>query len=432
VITHQETLQTETPLLLRKAARMDVIKPRCAGLDVHKKTVVACVRWPGERHGERHGETKTFATTMRGLSELRAWLLAHKVTDVAMESTGVYWRPVYAGLEGTVAVVLVNARHVKLVPGRKTDVQDCEWLAQLLECGLLRGSFVPPQPVRDLRDLTRLRKTLIRERGHHVNRIAKTLELAQIKLGSVITDIMGKTGRAILQALSLGIDDPDLLAACAQGNVRKKRGALREAVVGRLTPHYAFLLQQHLSLIETLDAHIATLDIRIEAAMAPFATELALIQTMPGIAARAAETILAETGADMTQFPTAGHLASWARLCPGNHQSAGTRYNTTTGKGATWLRATLQEAAWAAARSKNSYYRSLYHRIKGRRGAKKAIVAVQHAMLVALWHMLKHRVAHHDLGVNHFEQRSTDRIRRHHVRRLERLGYAVILVERAA
>jgi transposase len=411
---------------------MDVVKPRCAGLDVHKKTVVACVRQPGQRPGERCGETKTFVATMRGLAELRDWLLAHEVTDVAMESTGVYWRPVYAVLEGTVAVVLVNARHVKMVPGRKTDVKDCEWLAQLLECGLLRGSFVPPPPVRDLRDLTRLRKTLIRERSHHVNRIAKTLELAQIKLGSVITDIMGKTGRAIVYALSTGIDDPDQLAACAHGNVRKKRAALREAVVGRLTPHYAFLLHQHLSLIETLEAHITTLDTRIEAAMAPFAAELALTQTMPGVATRAAETILAETGVDMTQFPTAGHLASWARLCPGNHQSAGTRYNTTTGKGATWLRATLQEAAWAAARSKNSYYRSLYHRIKGRRGAKKAIVAVQHAMLVALWHMLKNRVAHHDLGVNHFDRRTPDHVRRHHVRRLERLGYDVVLVEKAA
>jgi transposase len=411
---------------------MDVVNARCAGLDVHKKTVVACVRLPGQRRGERRGETKTFATTMRGLSELRAWLLAHEVTDVAMESTGVYWRPVYAVLEGTVELVLVNARHVKMVPGRKTDVKDCEWLAHLLECGLLRGSFVPPPPLRDLRDLTRLRKALIRERGHHVNRIAKTLELAQFKIGSVITDHMGKTGRAILHALSTGIDDPARLAACAQGNLRKKRAALHEASVGRLTPHYAFLLQQHLSLIDTLDAHIATLDTRIEAAMAPFADEAALVRTMPGIAGRAAEAILAEIGVDMSRFPTAAHFASWARLCPGNHESAGKRHNTTTGKGATWLRATLQEVAWAAARSRKSYYRALYHRLKGRRGAKKAIVAVQHAMLIALWHMLKHRVAHHDLGVDYFDHRNTERVRRHHVRRLERLGYNVVLVEKAA
>ena len=374
----------------------------------------------------------TFATTTRGLRELREWLIAHGVTHVALESTGVYWRPVYAVLEGVVEMILVNARHVKMVPGRKTDVRDCEWLAQLLECGLLRGSFVPPAGVRDLRDLTRLRKTLIRERSQHVNRVAKTLELAQLKLGCVVTDIMGKTGRAILQALSTGIDDPVRLADCAQGNLRKKRAALREALVGRLTPHYAFLLQQHLSLIDALDVHIATLDARIAGAMAPFAEAATLVQSMPGIAARAAQAIIAETGIDMSQFPTAAHFASWARLCPGNNESAGKRRPTTTGKGATWLRATLQEAAWAAVRSRKSYYRALYHRLRARRGPKKAIVAVQHAMVVALWHMLKHRVSHRDLGADYFDRQNTERIRRHHVRRLERLGYDVVLVEKAA
>jgi len=335
-------------------------------------------------------------------------------------------------LEGTVQVLLVNARHVQMVPGRKTDVRDCEWLAQLRECGLLRGSFVPPRPGRDLRDLTRLRKALSRERGHHVNRIAKVLELANLKLGCIVTDIMGKTGRAILQALSAGIDDPDQLAAGAQGSVRNKRAALREAVVGRLTPHYAFLLQQHLSLIDALGTHLATLDAHIEGAMAPFAEAAALAQTMPGVAARAAQAILAETGVDMAPFPTADKCASWARLCPGNHESAGKRRPTTTGKGATWLRATRQEAAWAAAKTKKSYYRALYHRLKARRGPKKAIVAVQHAMLVALWHMLKHRVPHQDLGADFFDRRNTARIRRHHVRRLEQLGHQVLLVEEAS
>lgn len=411
---------------------MELVYARCAGLDVHKATVVGCVRVPDARRGERHAETRTFATTLRGLEELTAWLTGHGVTHVAMESTGVYWRPVYAGLEGTVAVLLVNARHVQMVPGRKTDVRDCEWLAQLLECGLLRASFVPPPAVRDLRDLTRLRKTLIRERGHHVNRIEKTLELANIKLGTVVTDIMGKTGRAILQALSTGIDAPEALAALAQGSIRKRQAALREAVAGRLTPHYAFLLQQHLSLIDALDAHIATLEARIEAAMAPFAEAAALVQTMPGVATRAAQAILAEIGVDMGAFPTAAHLASWARLCPGTHESAGKRRPTTTGQGAVWLRATLQEAAWAAARTKQSYYRALYHRLKGRRGAKKAIVAVQHAMLVALWHMLKHRVPHQDLGADYFDRRNTARLRRHHMRRLQQLGYQVVLVEEAA
>jgi transposase len=411
---------------------MEIMNARCAGLDVHKATVVACVRVPGTQPGERRGETKTFSTTTRGLTELSDWLRAHGVTEVGMESTGVYWRPVYAVLEGTLTLILVNARHVKMVPGRKTDVKDSEWLAQLLECGLLRGSFVPPRPVRDLRDLTRLRKTLIRERGHHVNRIAKTLELAQIKLSCVVTDLMGKTGRAILQALSTGLDDPDHLAELAQGSLRKKRGALREALVGRVSPHYAFLLEQHLSLIDALDAHIATLDARIAEAMAPFADTAALVQTMPGVAARAAEGILAETGMDMGPFPTAAHFASWARLCPGNHESAGKRQPTTTGKGATWLRATLQEAAWAAVKTKKSYYRALYYRLKGRGGPKKAIVAVQHAMVVALWHMLTHRVPHQDLGADYFDRRNTTRIRRHHVRRLEQLGYNVVLAEKAA
>jgi len=411
---------------------MEVVYACCAGLDVHKATVVACGRVPGPRPGERRGETKTFATTTGGLAELGDWLRGHGVTEVAMESTGVYWRPVYAGLETRVRVMLVNARHVKMVPGRKTDVRDCEWLAQLLECGLLRASFVPPRAVRDLRDLTRLRKALIRERGHHVKRIEKTLELAQIKLGCVVTDLMGKTGRAILPALSTGIDDPDQLADYAQGLLRKKRAALREALAGRLTPHYAFLLQQHLALIDTLDAHIATLDARIDEAMRPFADAAALVQTMPGVAIRAAQAILAETGMDMVAFPTSAHFASWARLCPGNHESAGKRQPVSTGQGATWLRATRQESAWAAIRTKKSYYRALYHRLKGRGGAKKAVVAVQHAMLIALWHMLKHRVPHADLGADYFDRRNTERARRHHVRRLERLGYNVVLVESVA
>jgi transposase len=411
---------------------MDVVYAQCAGLDVHKATVVGCVRVPGPRRGERQGETKTFATTTRGLLALADWLTAHEVTHVAMESTGVYWRPVYAVLEGTAELLLVNARHVKMVPGRKTDVRDCEWLAQLLECGLLRASFVPPPIVRDLRDLTRSRKVLIRERSDHVNRVAKTLELANIKLGCVVTDLMGKTGRAILEALIAGRDDPDALAALAQGSLRKKRAELREAVVGRMTPHYAFLLQQHLALIDALAAHISQFDARIEAAMQPFAEAYALVQTMPGVAERAAQAILAETGVEMSRFPTADQFASWARLCPGNNESAGKRRPTTTGKGAPWLRATLQEAAWAAVKTKKSYYAALYYRLKARRGAKKAIVAVQHAMLVALWHMLTHRVPHRDLGRDYFDRRNQARIRRHHVRRLQQLGYQVLLVKEAA
>ena len=406
---------------------MEVVYARCAGLDVHKKSIAACVRIPGGQAGRRAAEVRTFRTTLAGLAELTAWLATHAVTHVAMESTGIYWRPVYAVLEGVVEVVLVNAWHVKMVPGRKTDVRDCEWLTQLLECGLLRASFIPPRPIRDLRDLTRLRKTPIRERSHHVNRIAKTLELANIKLGSVATDIMGKTGRAVITALSAGIDDPARLAACAQGLLRKKQRELEEALTGHPRSHHAFLLQRHLALIDALDEQIAILDRQIADAMAPLQPAAGLAQTIPGIGQRACEALLAETGVDMDRFPTAAHLASWARVCPGSHESAGKRHPVATGKGAVWLRATLQEVAWAAARSKKSYYHALYLRLKARRGAKKAIVAVQHAILVALWHMLKHGVPHHDLGADYFARRNTDRLRRHHVRRLEQLGYQVVL-----
>jgi transposase len=410
---------------------MDLIHERCAGLDVHKKTVMGCVRGPGQKRGERKIETREFSTTTRGLTELAKWLHGHGVTHVAMESTGVYWRPVYAVLEGSFELLLVNARHVKNVPGRKTDVRDCEWLAHLLECGLLKGSFVPPKSIRDLRDLTRYRKVLIRERAHHVNRVAKTLELASIKLSSVVTDIMGKTGRAILEALVEGVDDVDELAALAQGSLKGKKVELREAVEGRMTPHYAFLLRQQLSMIDSLDEHIAELDDHIEKSMLPFAKPYICAQTMAGVAERAAQSILAEIGVDMDRFPTADHLASWARVCPGNNESAGKQRSTGTGKGNTWLRATLQEAAWAAVHTKTSYYRALYHRRRSRSDAKQAIVAVQHSMLVALWHMLKRSAPHQDLGYDYFDRRNEQGIRRHHVRRLQQLGYRVTLVPAA-
>lgn len=411
---------------------MDVIIERCAGLDVHRETVVACVRKSGKAARHRHGEVRTFSTVLRGLEELKAWLQDEGVTHVAMESTGVYWRPVYAVLEGSFELLLVNARHIKAVPGRKTDVRDCEWIAQLLECGLLRGSFVPPHAIRDLRDLTRMRKTLVRERAHQVNRIAKTLELANIKLASVATDIMGKTGRAILEALIAGNEDPEQLAGLAQGLLKKKTGQLREALCGRMTPHYAFLLAQHLKLIDTYDAQIQELDTRIEETTLPFAEACGWLQSIPGVGARAAQIIIAEIGLDMTRFPSAANLASWARLCPGNHESAGKRQPVSTGKGALWLRATLQEVAWAAVRTKSSYYRAFYHRLQARQGAKKAIVAVQHSLLVAIWHILHKGVAHQDLGADYFEQRNKARICRHHVRRLQQLGYSVVIQEEAA
>jgi transposase len=295
----------------------------------------------------------------------------------------------------------------------------------------LRGSFVPPQEVRDLRDLTRYRKTLVRERGHQVNRIAKTLELASIKLSCVVTDIMGKTGRAILEALIAGKDDPEQLAELAQGSLKKKTAELREAVTGRMRPHYAFLLQQELKLIDALDAQIKELDAQIEGSMLPFLDAYQRLQTVPGIRERAAQCLLAEIGSDMSRFPSAAQLASWARVCPGNHESAGKHTPVSTGRGNTWLRATLQEVAWAAVRSKRTYYGALFQRLRARRGAKKAIVAVQHSLLVAIWHMLRDRLTHEDLGADYFERRDKARICRHHVRRLQQLGYAVDLKEAA-
>jgi len=410
---------------------MEIVFERCAGLDVHKETVVACVRQPGGQKRQRRGEVRTFSTVTRGLSELAAWLQSERITHVAMESTGVYWRPVYAVLEEQFEILLVNARHIKGVPGRKTDVRDCEWLAQLLECGLLRGSFVPPQAIRDLRDLTRFRKSLVHERGDQVNRIAKTLEMANIKLSSVATDILGKTGRAILEALIAGQDDPEHLAQLAQGLLKKKTELLREAVTGRMREHYRFMLRQQLKLIDALDGQIAELDAQIEHCMLPFAEAYRLLQTVPGVAQRAAQAILAEIGVDMSRFPSAAQLASWARLCPGNHESAGKRQPVGTGHGNRWLREILQEVAWAAARTKRSYYSAFYHRIRARHGTKKAIVAVQHSLLVAIWHMLSNSAAHQDLGADYFEHRSKDRIRRHHVRRLQQLGYEVIIQQAA-
>jgi len=405
---------------------MDVLVERCAGLDVHKRTVVATARIPGPE-GKRVSRTESFATTSTGLRELAAWLMDHRVTHVAMESTGVYWRPVYASLEGSVQVALVNPRAVKHVPGRKTDVQDSEWLAQLLECGLLRASFIPPLAIRDLRDLTRYRKVLIRERSHHVNRVEKTLELAQIKLGSVVTDLMGKTGRAILAALIAGQRDPETLAGLAQGLLKKKVGALREAVAGGLRSHYAFLVRQQLETIDHLAHQIAAVDAEIAVAMVPLAEAQTLLTSAPGIASRAAQAILAEIGPDMSRFPTPSQLASWARVCPGTNESAGKRHPARTGKANNWLRATLNEAAWAASRTKRSYYHALYHRMRARQGPKKAIGAVQHALLRAIWHMLAHHVPHQDLGADYFRTRDAERTRRHHTKRLEQLGYRVTL-----
>ncbi|WP_425154642.1 IS110 family transposase [Candidatus Palauibacter sp.] len=405
---------------------MDVLIERCASLDVHKKTVVACIRTPDSGGGKRRGNAvRTFQTTMTGLEALREWLGGHGVTHAAMESTGVYWCPVHAVLEGRFTLLLVNARHVKQVPGRKTNVRDSEWLARLLECGLLRGSFVPLRGVRNLRDLTRLRKALTGDRSRQVQRVAKILELANVKLGSVVTDIMGVTGRAIMEAMIRGEEDPHVLAGLARGSLVRKRAALAEAVPGLIRDHHRFLLRSHLDTIDHLSSRIEEFNRRIEAVTGSFAPALELLESIPGVKRRAAEAILAETGDDMSKFPTAGHFASWARVCPGNHESAGKRRSASTGRGNAWLRAALSQVAWAAVGTRGSYYRALYHRHKARGGPKKAIVVVQHAILVAVWHMSSNGVMHEDLGPDHFRTRDAERQKRHLLGRLRKLGVDV-------
>ena len=413
---------------------MKVVIERCAGLDVHKKTVVACVRTPKEGRGKHRGkETRTFATAMKGLEALRAWLGSHGVTDVAMESTGVYWRPVYAVLEGDFRLLLVNARHVKHVPGRKTDVRDSEWIARLLECGLLKGSFVPPPEIRDLRDLTRLRKTLVEDRTAQINRVGKILELANVKLASVVSNIMGVTGRRILEAMIAGEEDPKVLADLARGSLRGKRRELAEVVPGLIRDHHRFVLRRHLDLIDELTRQIDKLNMRIVAVTdVPFGAALDLLESIPGVGRRSAEAILAEIGDDMSRFPTAGHLASWARLCPGNHESAGKRKPTSIGRGNGWLRKALSQVAWAAVRTKGGYYRALYHRKKAKGGPKKAIVAVQHALLVAIWHMFSTGSVHEDLGPDHFQRRDSERRKRHLLKQLEKMGVNVDIRDQAA
>src|SRR3989442_1057293 len=324
---------------------MEVLVEICAGLDVHQANVVACVRRPGKR-GRRTSEVRTFGTTRREILHLADWLTHEGVTHVAMESTGVFWKPVFNILEGHVEVILVNAEHYKAVPGRKTDVRDCEWLAQLLEHGLLRASFIPPQPIRELRDLTRYRKSLVQHRATEGNRVHKLLESANIKLGIVATDILGASGRAMLRALMAGEGDGTVLAELAKGALRQKRDRLAEALTGRFTPHHAALLGELLAHIEYLECAIARLSERVEAALRPYADHVARLQTIPGVGREAAETIIAEIGVDMSRFPSAAHLASWAGVCPGNNESAGKRKTGKTRKGNRWLKPILVECGW--------------------------------------------------------------------------------------
>jgi transposase len=410
---------------------MEVIVERPAGLDVHNASVMACVRVPGGR-GRREEFVEEFQTTAAGLVVLRDWLAAHRVTQVAMEATGNYWKPVWAVLEDDFACVLVNARHVKQVPGRKTDVKDAQWLCRLLEAGLLRASLVPPPPIRTLRNLTRYRKSQIRDRQREANRVHKVMQETGIKRDCVASDLLGKSGRAMLDALVAGTTDPVVLADLARGQLRKKIPALQAALHGRFGAEHRLVVGRILAHIDFLDESISQLSDEIEQALGPFGNrQIDLLCTIPGVQRRTAEVLIAETGGDMTKFPTARHLASWAGVCPGNDQSAGKHRSGKTTKGSKWLRGTLLEAAKAAAKTKNTYLAAQYVRLRARRGANRATMAVAHSILTAAWHMLSTGETYADLGADYFARRDPTRQTKRLVAQLEQLGHTVTLQEAA-
>lgn len=404
---------------------MDQLIERGCGLDVHKATVAACVRVPGVKRS-RDQHVRIFGTTTVELLALRDWLEAHGVTHVAMESTGVYWRPVFYVLEDAFTCLLVNAAHIKQVPGRKTDVQDCVWIAQLLEHGLLRGSFVPPAPIRDLRDLTRYRKALSHDRTREVNRLHKFLQDSGIKLASVASDVLGVSGRAMLEALVQGTTDPEVLAELARGALRKKLPALRAALAGRFRAHHAFLVSQLLAHLDYLDEAMAAVTSRVEELTAPFREIQTRLDAIPGVNRRTTEVILAEIGPDMWVFPSVHHLASWAGLCPGNNESAGKHKAGTTRKGDRWLRTALTEAALSAVRVKDSPFATRYRRVMRHRGHKKAVIAVAHALLRTIYHLLAYPGDYHPLTVDAHDQAAVRRATRRAIHLLEGQGYRVI------
>ena len=404
---------------------MESIIARCCGIDVHKARLTTCVRLSVE---DRVVElVESFGTTTPDLLALREYLEAQAVTHVAMESTGVYWKCLYYALEDDFELLLVNAAHIKHVPGRKTDTIDAAWIAQLLACGLLRASLVPPKPIRRLRDLTRYRKALIEERSRAVNRLHKILEDAGVKLSCVATDVMGASGRAMMRALIDGQADPEALAELARGRLRAKLPALRRALTGRFEEHHAFLLERMLAHVEDLESDIAALSGRIEEQIRPFEPAITLLRSIPGVERRAAEVIVAETGADMSRFPSAGHLASWAGVCPGQNESAGKRKSAKTRKGSKWLRGTLTECARAASRSRGTYLADRYRRLARRRGDKKATLAIAHEILCACWHLLSTGELYRQPAPGHTDEQTTERIRRRAVRQLQQQGYKVIL-----
>jgi transposase len=416
---------------------MDILYERVAGLDVHKDTVVACVRLLVDGKAKR--ECRTFATTTEQLVELRAWLEDCRCTHVAMEATGVYWMPVFKILgEGEFELIVANAAHLKNVPGRKSDINDATWIADLSACGLVKASFVPGEQIQELRALTRTRKQLVREQTRHGQRIDKTLAEANIKLGSVLSDIMGASGRRIIEAMIAGVRQPRKLAELASKQVKATPKELYDALHGRLTDHHRFLLALHLKqwdgLDETIrnidreiDQRIARMDAKAEDDQAPFRALIELVSTVPGISVVSAPALLSEIGCDMSRFPTAGHLVSWSGLCPGQNESAGKRKSSRLRKGAPWLKTMLIQCAWAAKRKKDSYYRAQFFRLQAKRGPQKAICAVAASILTALYHMLKDGTQHHDLGIGYFDRRPVELKANHLVARLKKLGFAVQL-----
>jgi len=402
---------------------MEVLYPRCAGLDVHQQTVVACARIASGSMVQQ--DVRTFGTTTAELLALADWLTAHGCTHVAMESTGVYWKPVWHVLDGQFELILANALHIRSVPGRKTDVNDAMWIADLLAHGLIRSSFVPPTPIHELRDLTRTRKQLVREVSQHTLRIQKVLEDANLKLTSVISDIIGMSGRAMIEAISRGEHDPQRLADLSQGRLKASRPAVIAALQGRVTPHHRFLLRLHLTQIDALEVAVRDVEARLGDALAPFQAAIDQLMTIPAVGRTVARVIVAEIGVDMSRFPTAGHLVSWAGLCPRQQESAGKRLSTRTRPGNPWLKTTLVQVAWVAARTRNTYLRAQFLRLKSRRGPKKAILAVAASMLTAAYYILKDHVTYHEPGADYFERRDKAHITRRLIRRLEELGLSV-------
>lgn len=409
---------------------MEVVHPCCCGLDVHKETVTACVSW-AERNGRKRREKRQFGTVTRDLLALADWLRTCGATHVAMESTGVYWKPVWHILEGQFELLLVNAQHVKAIPGKKTDRRDSEWLAELLQHGLLKSSFVPPEPIRELRDLTRYRVTLCQECNRIANRIQKVMEDANLKLASVATDALGASGRAMLKALLAGERDPTRLAEMARGLLRRKIPALQLALEGRVSAHHRFLLQELLDHLEFVEGKIGRLEEEIATRLRPFEDVVRRLCTIPGVDRVSAWGIISEIGLDMNQFPDARHLASWAGLCPGNWESAGKRRSGKTRKGSAWLRRHLCQCAWGVSTKQKNYLSALFRRLSARRGVKRATIAVAHALLGIAYHVLKHEVGYRDLGADYFDSLDPARLKRRLVKRLEGLGFQVTLATQA-